>query len=254
MPGALLFDAPSAAQVSRPELLWDFDAVNASTENLSGVTSLGGLTVTEANSGSPTTWRILNGTGIEITGSGTGRLRVDWADIGTDLMARALADEDTIVAAVQFGAAFEAATASLTEGNVTLQNTANTNTAVSAIRKEAANNRRVAHWNGSGITVGVQDDLQNARSTAMWAAAGSSTTISYWSTDLLSETAPLATGTEYFVRDSNTGSYVQTGPGEWDKEDTGSHLYFWIERKAGETVATIIERLQLWLIPGKANS
>lgn len=235
-----------------PELLYDFDATAAATSNLAGATTLGGLTVTESNTGSPTTWRILNGTGIELTGAGavTGKLRIDWADIGADLMARALTNNDTIVIATQFVAAMASATATFTTCQHGVENTAVNNQQVASVLKEGANNRRVAHWNGSGLSYALRDN-GSARSVATWFGADGMASVSYWSGSVLSTTEPLGAGTAYRV--NGEAARVSATAPAWDKTAAGSWLIWNIARSAGETVATVLERLQIWLIPGSEN-
>lgn len=243
-----------AAQGGGPELLYDFDAVNETTENLAGVTSLGGLTVTESNSGSPTTWRVLNGTGIEITGDGEGFLRVDWADIGTDLMNRALDNTDTLVVCLQWASGMELATVADTLAVIEMRPTAaNNNTQVAGIKKDGANNRWCAHWDGSGLAYALRDNLANVRSVSTFMLPGGSNTISYFSTAVLGTDAPQQVGTEYNVSDSNVGAYVSSGPGAWAKDEADAFFWWILVRKSGETVATVIERLQIWLLPGSPN-
>lgn len=255
MGGPLNFPVSSAGNTGQPLLIWDMDWTTEATQSLDGVSSLGGLSITEASSGSPAAWQIRLGVGIELTGTSesNGTIRVDWADIGSDLMERTLTDADCVVFVTQFNAALGTATVQFTQGQFEVADTGNDNLSLCSVLKEGSNNRRAAYWGGGpSLTYAVRDNLTDVRSVALWMPAGGTTSVSWWSTSAVGTSAPVQAGTEYRI--SGDLSRAGSGAGAWTKTTSGSWGVWSLTRKASETVATVIERSQIWLIPGSANS
>lgn len=245
---ATLSDWEAAQGGAGPVLLWDHDfTADGSADWIAATPSdIGGLAVTVTNSGPPATWGPDGATGLAVTGAGavTGTIRIDWADIET-LMSRALVDTDQIVVEFQSGAALEGATVTNTKSVVEVNVTAGNNIAWAGIQKSAGANRRVSLWTGSA-TDAVLDTLASARSVVLrvseYAAWGNVVTGTL-------SAAPVSSGT-YLIQGS--GSRALSAPGPWDPTSAGSWFHIMLGRAAGETVATVIERARIWLIPGEA--
>ena len=252
MPGAFLYDAPGGAATGAPTLLWDVDFTGVGDNDWTGPppASLGGLTVTISDTGSPSTWGTVDGTGIVIEGAGSnGKITIEWSDIGTDLMSRALTDLDQIVFCWQKAALSVSPASTNTRIRSMIETIVGVNSSPSGLFKRATpTTREIEVWDGSEF-VAIKD-LTAFRTVSQWAKT-SNEILNYTDTDVLAAEAPMAEGTGY--RLNALANHASTAPGAWSKVGDVSDFTIQMSPAAGETMPLTVERMQIWGIFGRAN-
>lgn len=243
-------------QPSAPVLLWDYNAVTAATQNLSGVTDLDGLAVTTTDSGSPSTWASTQGTGVHIEGAGAvrGTIETDWAAISTLATAAGytLGPMDTVVMCAQVTEATGTATVNDSLVACIVRPAADNNDSIARIGRFATgNNAQVTYYNGSTLDNALLGTVSGARSIAKWIWGGGQSATSFIGTAVLDTSAPPQAGTAYQIL--STVDRAHSGQGSWaPTTDATADLLWDVREAASETVEVVLERMQIWLIPAAA--
>ena len=236
----------AAQAVSGPVNLLDVDCTALASADwiASPPSALGALTVTPSYTGSPSAWGPDGSTGIVLAGSGamTGTLRIDWASVSS-MMVRALTDMDQLIFEIQCNATLGAATVDTTRAAIDVSVTANNNNGWAAIQRSngGTKKRQVSHYPSGDALLDAATDMR--------CVALRCTETSVWGNVVTGVLGAAPTPTKTYYVTSTTSQVLATA-GAWSLEGTNSFLRIILQRGASETVATKIERVRLWLLPG----
>lgn len=236
------------------ERLWyhDWRLDGDANYNASPLTTIDGLSVAMSSTG---VWGPDSGLGMVIAAGATGQIKIEWADVGTDLMARALTHGDTLVFEVQHALASNSLTGAYSSVLGQAQaNTPTERTVFGGLFRVGATNRQMRLWSAGWPpgNVVLSDNYAGYRSTSHWVRTGLCET--FCSTSELSADSPLSGmegpfqfGPEFaYSKDLRTSSY-------WDFLTASGSFRFFQESVAGETAPVIMEAASIWLIPGSPN-
>lgn len=250
-----------------PLNVWRYNGVNAASQNLTGISTLGGLAVTTTTTVTPTQWANVQGTGIVInkTGGGVeGRIYTTWAGISTLLTrvyGRALRTTDTVVMALQVDTSAPTVIGSLVQ--CVYLPAADNNDSIARVGKLAASaNAAVFFYDGTVIESGqyafdngtqAPGTIAGARTITKWLWGGGGGSTTFISTAVLSD-MPIRDTTAYGLRSGGTSSTAPralASTGTWAPGfDATGRIQWELRMAALETDAQAIQELAIWVIPG----
>ena len=252
------------AGVPGPELLWDQDWRTYDDADWlgAGATTLGGLSVTLTNSDPtvPTAWGPDSNLGVRVVRTGAndgwGRIGVDWLDIGTDLMNRALTRDDLLIFTSQHAVA---SWSIATQGSKVVMEVYGTGGANSSawcpLDRIGGNNRSFRWWQGGGVNTTFSDNTQ-IRTGALVVQTGRASGYSS-NTVLDGDTIiPFAGyGPVGFIAQGEIvgGFNYEVTDSKWDFEAPAGAMWWMLNDANGEAADIILERSQIWLLPGTPN-
>jgi hypothetical protein len=262
-----------AAAATAPILLWDHDftADPDADWNAAPPATIDGLTVTITESAAPetpTTWGPAGGNGLTMDNPAAttswGRLEVGWPDIGTDLMNRALTRADTLIFCSQHAvASWSIVTGGSKVVMEVFASPPDENSAWGPLDRIGGNNRSFRYWPGGWPPVTVLQDAVQIRGGASIITTGSC--LLYSTDNVLDTTAPPVGGgttAEYGpIRFLCSGEVALgydiaaagAGRSRWDFESNNGGLWWMLQSSNGETAPILLERAQIWLLPGTPN-
>lgn len=246
---ASIADYTGRTQPQAPVLLWECDFTALATASLVGVTDLGGLTVaTSILSGTPTEWRTLNGSGIEIDDDGTtdvGAIDIEITDIEADT-GYTFADGDVLVVEVQWAAASSAPTVNGTEINIGFRPDSGNHNTQTGLYKDATGNAIHYMYDG-GNQFALHTTVASARSTSIWLMPGRGLLNGIVSASALPDDVPRAAPT-YGLQASASKTVTAVGP--WALT-SANKIRLQVAKGGGETVPVYVEQMRIFVLPSQ---